>query len=142
MEFEDKTIVCADCGQDFVHSADDQRRYAERGFTNEPKRCRECREKRRADSPAGGPRGNAPAREAAGESRGGGMGGGPRRFPSRGGGGGGFGRGPREGRSEGPRESFQVVCAECGQTTTVPFKPAGNRPVYCRDCYRAKKPPR
>ena len=56
MEFEDKNIPCEDCGQEFVHSADDQRRYAERGFTNEPKRCRECREKRRAQSGRGGAR--------------------------------------------------------------------------------------
>jgi len=53
MPFEDKTIVCADCNQEFVHSAEDQARYAERGFTNEPKRCRECREKRKASSGGG-----------------------------------------------------------------------------------------
>ncbi len=41
MPYEDKTIVCTDCGQEFVHSAEDQARYAERGFTNEPKRCRD-----------------------------------------------------------------------------------------------------
>ncbi len=38
MSFEDKTIPCGDCGQDFIHSGQDQARYAERGFTNEPKR--------------------------------------------------------------------------------------------------------
>ena len=48
MEFTDKSIVCSDCGVEFVHSADDQSRYAERGFTNEPKRCRPCREQRKA----------------------------------------------------------------------------------------------
>jgi CxxC-x17-CxxC domain-containing protein len=56
MSFEDKTIVCADCSEEFIHSAEDQARYAERGFTNEPKRCRPCREKRKA-SQGGGRRG-------------------------------------------------------------------------------------
>ena len=55
MPSEDKMIVCADCGQEFVHSAEDQARYAERGFTNEPKRCRECRDKRKT---RGGGRGS------------------------------------------------------------------------------------
>ena len=98
MSFEDKTIVCADCGQEFIHSAEDQARYAERGFTNEPKRCRECREKRKAQGGRSG------------------------------------GYGGRQ-----PRESYDVICAECGAPTTVPFKPTEGRPVYCRDCFRAKR---
>jgi len=60
MSFEDKMIVCADCNAEFVHSAEDQARYAERGFTNEPKRCRDCRAKRKAQrggGPGGGRRG-------------------------------------------------------------------------------------
>lgn len=57
MPYEDKMIVCADCGQEFVHSAEDQSRYAERGFTNEPKRCRTCREKRKSQGGGGGGRG-------------------------------------------------------------------------------------
>ena len=68
MAFEDKTLVCVDCGQDFVHSADDQARYAERGFTNEPKRCRECRDKRKSQRPrspgAGGFAGGQSQRES------------------------------------------------------------------------------
>lgn len=63
MPYEDKMIVCADCGQEFVHSADDQARYAERGFTNEPKRCRNCREKRKGQS-GGGRRAGAGAGRA------------------------------------------------------------------------------
>ncbi|NOX58947.1 MAG: zinc-binding protein [Planctomycetes bacterium] len=54
MSFEDKTITCDDCGEGFIHSADDQSRYAERGFTNEPKRCRPCREKRKSQGGGGG----------------------------------------------------------------------------------------
>ena len=56
MSFEDKTIVCSDCSAEFIHSATDQARYAERGFTNDPKRCRECRDKRKAQGGGGGGR--------------------------------------------------------------------------------------
>ena len=39
----------------------------------------------------------------------------------------------------GERRMFQTVCAECGQETTVPFEPNGTRPVYCRDCFQARR---
>ncbi|MGE5372001.1 MAG: zinc-ribbon domain containing protein [Solirubrobacterales bacterium] len=39
-------------------------------------------------------------------------------------------------RAGGDREMFDVVCAECGCETKVPFRPSGERPVYCSDCYR------
>jgi CxxC-x17-CxxC domain-containing protein len=45
--FNDKNLTCADCGQEFVFSKNEQAFYAERGFTNEPKRCKNCRDKRK-----------------------------------------------------------------------------------------------
>jgi len=48
-----------------------------------------------------------------------------------GGGGGGYQRSESRGTA--------VVCSGCGQQTTVPFEPRGDRPVYCRDCYQAQK---
>jgi CxxC-x17-CxxC domain-containing protein len=33
------------------------------------------------------------------------------------------------------REMHPAVCAQCGQETTVPFLPRGDRPVYCSDCF-------
>ena len=36
----------------------------------------------------------------------------------------------------GPREMHDAVCSDCGQQTQVPFKPSGDRPVYCRDCFQ------
>ena len=40
------------------------------------------------------------------------------------------------GRSDRPqREMHEAVCASCGVTTQVPFRPSGDRPVYCRDCF-------
>ncbi|HDH28859.1 MAG TPA: zinc-binding protein, partial [Euryarchaeota archaeon] len=34
------------------------------------------------------------------------------------------------------RQTFPATCAECGVDTEVPFKPRGDRPVYCRECYQ------
>ena len=55
-------------------------------------------------------------------------------------GGGGFG-GPRRDFG-GPREEHKAVCAECKKECTVPFKPTGDRPVYCRDCFAKRRPTR
>jgi DNA-directed RNA polymerase subunit RPC12/RpoP len=46
---EDKTLKCADCGVDFVFTVREQEFYAEKGFNNEPKRCPDCRRKRKAE---------------------------------------------------------------------------------------------
>ena len=46
--FEDKTLVCKDCGNEFVFTAGEQEFYAEKGFQNEPQRCKECRDARKA----------------------------------------------------------------------------------------------
>ncbi len=46
--YEDKTLVCKDCGQEFVFTAGEQEFYAEKGFQNEPQRCKECRTKKKA----------------------------------------------------------------------------------------------
>jgi len=44
--------------------------------------------------------------------------------------------------SSGPREMFDAVCSDCKQPTKVPFKPTEGRPVYCRDCFAKRSPPR
>ncbi len=53
MAFEDKTLVCKDCGKEFTFSAGEQEFYHEKGFENEPVRCRDCRDKRRRNRDAG-----------------------------------------------------------------------------------------
>ena len=108
MSYQDRQLTCADCGATFIDSADDQAFRAERGYTNEPRRCPTCRQARRSERGGGG---------------GGGWGGGS----SYGGGGGGYGGG---------RQMFDVVCASCGKETQVPFQPRGDRPVYCSDCFQ------
>lgn len=50
MEFNDKVIKCRDCGQDFIFSAGEQEFFSEKGFQNEPTRCRDCRSQRRQQS--------------------------------------------------------------------------------------------
>lgn len=47
--YTDKTLVCKDCGREFVFSASEQEFYAEKGFENEPQRCRDCRAARKAN---------------------------------------------------------------------------------------------
>ena len=47
MSYTDRTLTCADCGTNFTFSADDQSYHAEKGFTNEPKRCSNCRAAKR-----------------------------------------------------------------------------------------------
>ncbi|MCG1026006.1 MAG: zinc-binding protein [Dehalobacter sp. 4CP] len=46
--FEDKVLTCKDCGNEFSFSVSEQEFYAEKGFTNEPGRCPECRSARKA----------------------------------------------------------------------------------------------
>ncbi len=35
----------------------------------------------------------------------------------------------------GPREMHNIKCSDCGEDSTVPFKPSAGRPVYCKECY-------
>lgn len=93
--YENKTLICKDCGAPFDFTVRDQMFYAEKGFENEPQRCRDCRTARKSQrGGAGGP--------------------------------------------GGVREMFDAVCAQCGESTTVPFRPSGDRPVYCRSCFSAQ----
>jgi CxxC-x17-CxxC domain-containing protein len=106
MLYTDQIIACVDCGTEFTFSAKEQEFYAQKGFTSVPKRCKPCRNARKDQSSGGGA---------------------PRSSSSYGGGG--YGA-PRE------REMHTVTCAACGTETQVPFKPRGDRPVYCRSCFQ------
>lgn len=85
---QDKTLTCKDCSAEFAFTVRDQQFYAEKGFENEPQRCRVCRSQRKSS----------------------------------------------RSRSK-ARETFDATCAQCNVATTVPFKPRGDRPIYCRECY-------
>jgi len=39
---EPKILICVECGQEFVFTISAQEYFAERGFTEDPKRCKHC----------------------------------------------------------------------------------------------------
>lgn len=45
---EDKQIECKDCGKEFTFTVGEQEFYKEKGFTNEPQRCKPCRDARKS----------------------------------------------------------------------------------------------
>ncbi len=47
--YQDKAILCKDCGSEFTFTEGEQQFYAEKGFENEPKKCKECRQKSKRD---------------------------------------------------------------------------------------------
>ena len=89
MSYEDKTLKCKICGNDFTWTSGEQEFYASKGLQNEPQRCPECRIQKKRE------------------------------------------------RSE-RKENVSVICAQCGKETTVPFKPNGSKPVYCRECFEER----
>ncbi|HVT03597.1 MAG TPA: zinc-ribbon domain containing protein [Thermoanaerobaculia bacterium] len=52
--FNDKNLNCVECNGQFVFTKNEQAFYAERGFTNEPKRCKNCRDKRKTSGGGSG----------------------------------------------------------------------------------------
>jgi CxxC-x17-CxxC domain-containing protein len=53
MEYQDRVLKCSECGAEFVFTAGEQMFFADKGFKNEPKRCKACKAKR-ADSTGNG----------------------------------------------------------------------------------------
>ena len=122
MSYQDKTLTCVECGNEFAFTANEQGFYADRGFTNEPKRCPNCRQSRKASRGSGYSSGYEGGGSSYGAGGGGGSYGGQR-------GGGGYG-GQRE-----QREMHVTTCSNCGGEARVPFVPRGDKPVLCSDCY-------
>ena len=54
MEFQDKSLKCIDCGQDFIFTAGEQLFFHDKQFKNEPKRCKNCKAQRAASHGSGG----------------------------------------------------------------------------------------
>ena len=46
-----------------------------------------------------------------------------------------FGRRDSDQRSSEPRQKFPAVCSNCGKDCEVPFRPSGDKPVFCSDCF-------
>jgi len=87
MDYIDRTLTCVDCGAEFIFTAGEQLFFVDKQFTNDPKRCKQCKAKR-----------------ASGRSR--------------------------------VRTETRTTCSQCGEETTVPFKPTQGRPVLCRVCFK------
>src|SRR5260221_8387985 len=51
--YQDRTLTCRDCGQDFTFTVGEQEFYASRGLTNLPGRCPDCRAARRSGGGSG-----------------------------------------------------------------------------------------
>jgi len=43
MEYRDKILKCAECGAEFIFTAGEQMFFVDKGFKNEPKRCKACK---------------------------------------------------------------------------------------------------
>ena len=41
--------------------------------------------------------------------------------------------------NRGDRQMYEVICSNCGKPALVPFQPSGNRPVYCSECFAARR---
>ena len=145
--YTDRSIACADCGQEFTFTAGEQEFYAQRGFTESPKRCPSCRQIRksqrsRSTSYDGGSASYDGGRYGGNGGNGGGYG---DSSYSSGGYGNGGGYSSSGGYSTGgyqerrPREMFEATCANCGRTASVPFRPSGSKPVYCSDCFESRR---
>jgi CxxC-x17-CxxC domain-containing protein len=101
-QYQDRSIKCVDCSEDFIWTAGEQVFFHDKGLKNEPKRCKPCKQAKNERLAA----------IAAAQSS-----------------------GVRQ------RIEVSVLCAQCGQQTTVPFYPSQGRPVYCRSCFLAGRTP-
>jgi CxxC-x17-CxxC domain-containing protein len=45
-------------------------------------------------------------------------------------------RGFRGGRDGGRPEMHKAVCSNCGNDCEVPFRPTGDKPIFCNDCFK------
>jgi CxxC-x17-CxxC domain-containing protein len=44
-------------------------------------------------------------------------------------------------RGDNNSQMHKATCGDCGKSCEVPFRPTGEKPVFCRDCFGAKKDP-
>ena len=156
-EYDERLLMCQECGADFLYSIDEQRRDDREG-REIPRKCPRCKSGKKPQ-----PEKQHPGRQR-GQHNGGGRSGrsrqmyseeyrspsfqnsseseyrgpafsdsDPSRHRSRSGGG-----GRQPGRAP-ARQRYQIVCSSCGRQDTIPFKPSPNRPVYCHECYETHR---
>jgi len=127
VSYADKTLTCRDCGTAFTFTAGEQEFYDQKGFTNQPTRCPDCRAARKASGGGRSSGGGYGSRDSSG--------GGYSSRDSYGGGGSSYGGGS----SRGQREMYTTTCSQCGKEAQVPFVPRGDKPVYCSDCFQSQR---
>ncbi|HXG40406.1 MAG TPA: zinc-ribbon domain containing protein [Candidatus Limnocylindrales bacterium] len=54
--FQDRTLTCRDCSEEFIFSAGEQAFFASKGLQNDPARCPSCRAAAKRARTTGGPR--------------------------------------------------------------------------------------
>ena len=109
MSYADRSLTCRDCGREFTFTGGEQEFYAQKGFTNEPGRCPECRSARKSQRGGGG--------MAYDSDRG-------------------YGR---DDYQRAPRQMYTTTCSQCGGTAEVPFQPRTDKPVYCSSCFEQQR---
>lgn len=122
-------LNCAECGDLYVRAAAEQQYYDQRA-ARPPETCPACRAQLRAARNAELRAGHASGDRAALTPPA------PHRSS------GSSTHRDRSDASRGPGGDirlFHAVCAECGRPTEVPFRPRSGRPVFCRDCYNARR---
>ena len=43
-DYQDRSIGCIDCGEDFIWTVGEQEFFHDKGLKNEPKRCKPCKQ--------------------------------------------------------------------------------------------------
>jgi CxxC-x17-CxxC domain-containing protein len=135
VSFTDITLACRDCGSEFVFTAGEQEFYAQKGFDNQPTRCQNCRRARKSQRNDSGYSSGGGGYSSGGggySSGGGGYSSGGSSYSSSGG-------GYSNGGGQRERVQYETTCSQCGKSTTVPFVPRGNKPVYCNDCFSQQR---
>lgn len=110
----DTSLTCMDCGTEFPFTVKDYQWFLQHQEYTTPTRCRPCRIKRKEER-------ERLAREAELEGR---------EIDS-----------PEPppapiATAKTERARTEVICSGCGEKTTVPFVPRGNKPVYCIACFK------
>lgn len=108
-QFNDKQLQCFDCGNTFIFTAGEQEFFAKKGFTNEPKRCQDCKAKKKAHTKENDPGVEMTARRS--------------KFRAQ----------------NGAIQKYPAVCSRCGKDFDAPFQPIEGRAVFCRECYVPKQ---
>lgn len=52
-----------------------------------------------------------------------------------------FNKFDRDRGGKGFKQMYPATCSQCGQSCEVPFRPTGDRPVFCNNCFKKQGGP-